>query len=62
MLPRIRRLFDRYGGLAFNDERIEIFGQKRLDRLGERTDNPRVQFFQGIENGQGSVLKDRIRV
>ena len=51
MLPRIRRLFDRYRGLAFNNQPIEIFGQKRLDRLGERTDNPHVQFFEGIENG-----------
>jgi hypothetical protein len=48
MLPHIRGLFNRHRRLTFNDERVEIFSQKGLHRLGERTNNPRVQFFEGV--------------
>jgi hypothetical protein len=62
MLPGVGRLIESDGGFAFHDEPVEILSQEDGDRFGEPADHAQLDIVDFVENAQGAVLEDRIRV
>ena len=62
MLAGVGRLFERYGGFAFNHKAVKIFRQQDGNGLGQPSHDTSFDIVDFVENAQGSVLKDRISI
>jgi len=60
MLPQICRLFHSKRGIALDNQAIEIFFEQRLDSFRQVSHDLSFQNLNLAENGEGTVLVDRV--